>query len=71
LIIFPVITALQVAKNFKKMIIITLLISIFSVIFGIILSFVLNTPTGATIVVINACFFIIFFLIKHKFNNYS
>ncbi|HOJ64935.1 MAG TPA: metal ABC transporter permease [Spirochaetota bacterium] len=64
LIIFPPITALQIAKNFKSMIIISLILSVTSVITGIFLSFIFNLPTGATIVVINGIFFIISFFLN-------
>ncbi len=64
LIIFPAISSLQVALNFKKMIIISICISVFSVIGGIILSFLLNSPTGATIVLLNGVIFLCFFLLN-------
>lgn len=64
LIIFPPITALQIAKNFKSMIIISLILSVTSVITGIFSSFIFNLPTGATIVVINGIFFIISFFLN-------
>lgn len=65
LIIFPAITSLQLARNFKTMILMSVIISLFSVICGIIVSFFGNFPTGATIVCINAIlFFIVFFITK-------
>ncbi|HEY8364467.1 MAG TPA: metal ABC transporter permease [Haloplasmataceae bacterium] len=64
LLIFPTVTALQLANSFKKTIIISLIVSILSIILGILLSIVLNTPTGATIVVLNGIFFLIFYLRK-------
>lgn len=64
LIIFPAISSLQIADNFKKMIVTSLLISVFSIVSGIILSFIVNFPTGATIVVINGLVFLVFFMIK-------
>ena len=64
LIIFPTVTALYVAKSFKKTIIFSLIISVSCVILGILLSIIINTPTGATIVVLNGIFFMIFYLIK-------
>jgi zinc transport system permease protein len=64
LIIFPTVTALYVAKSFKKTIIFSLIISVSCVILGILLSIMINTPTGATIVVLNGIFFMIFYLIK-------
>lgn len=68
LIIFPAITSLQLAKSFRTTIFFALLISIFSVISGILLSFLINTPTGATIVIINFILFVILFTINRIFN---
>lgn len=64
LIIFPAVTSLQVSTNFRKMILLSILISMLSVAAGILLSFAANTPTGATIVVINSIFFLVFFFIN-------
>ena len=59
LIIFPTIISLQIAKKFKNMVIFSVIISVFSVTAGIFISFLLNTPTGATIVIINTIIFVI------------
>lgn len=64
LIIFPAISALQIAKNFRTMITFSLILSVTSVVLGILFSFLLNTPTGATIVIINGLFFIALFTIN-------
>lgn len=64
LIIFPTVTALQIAKSFKTTIIISLIVSISSIFLGIILSIIINTPTGATIVVLNGILFTLFYLKK-------
>ena len=58
LFIFPPITALQIAQSFNMMIICSGLSAIISVISGIIVSFFLDLPTGATIVVMNFILFI-------------
>ncbi|MBU4142074.1 metal ABC transporter permease, partial [Patescibacteria group bacterium] len=50
-------TALQLAKGFKTAIILAVIISLASVVSGITLSFFLDLPTGATIVMINAVLF--------------
>ena len=65
LLILPAVSALQIAKNFKSTLIIATIISLISVIIGIILSFVLNLPTGATIVIVNA-FFLLFTIILKR-----
>lgn len=64
MIIFPTVTALQVSKSFKQTILISALVSVFCVILGVLLSFVMNLPSGATIVILNALCFVLFFSIK-------
>lgn len=63
LIIFPTVSALQVARSFKNTIFISATISVLSVFIGIVASFMLDLPTGATIVVANAGFFILMFIV--------
>ena len=65
LIIIPAITALQISKSFKQTIIFSAVFAVFSVICGILLSFVLNIPTGATIVLINGALFLATLTVKH------
>ena len=64
LLILPAVTALQVARGFKSTMVLAILDSIISVVLGITISFFLNLPTGATIVLINAAFFGIALLYK-------
>lgn len=57
LIVFPTVTALQVSKGFKTTMLISAITSVFCVITGVYSSFILNLPTGATIVILNGfCF---------------
>ncbi|MDB5264859.1 MAG: ABC-type transporter, integral rane subunit [Parcubacteria group bacterium] len=65
LIVIPVLTALQFKQSFKKTIIVAELISVFSVLSGIVLSFYLNLSAGGTIVLILIAFFCIS-LLKQK-----
>lgn len=67
LLIFPAVTALQIAKGFKNALIISSIIAIFSVIVGTYISFIINLPTGATIVMVNFVIFIFIFLFKNVF----
>ena len=53
LLILPAVSALQIAKGFKTAIVCAAAIGVCTVVLGISLSFVLNLPTGATIVLIN------------------
>jgi zinc transport system permease protein len=57
LLILPAVTALQVSRRFKTAMLIGCLTSFVSVLVGITVSFFLDLPTGATIVMINAIFF--------------
>jgi zinc transport system permease protein len=62
MIIFPVVTALQFDRGFKQTIIIAAAVSVFSVFTGILLSFIINAPSGATIVIMNAIMFTFIFV---------
>ncbi|HZE86844.1 MAG TPA: metal ABC transporter permease [Methylomirabilota bacterium] len=64
LIVIPVVTALQLRKSFKQTIIIAEIISVFSVIAGIVSSFYLNLSSGGTIVLIALIIFSLVFLFK-------
>ncbi|MBI3337529.1 MAG: metal ABC transporter permease [Candidatus Staskawiczbacteria bacterium] len=65
LIVIPVISALQLRKSFIKTILYSEIISIFSVITGIFLSFYLNLSAGGAIVLIMLAIFIFIFTIKN------
>ncbi len=64
LIVIPVITALQFKTSFTRTIVYAEIISIFSVISGIITSFYLNLATGGTIVLIMIALFVVVLLWK-------
>ncbi len=66
LIVIPVVTALQFKQSFKQTIFIAEIISIFSVIAGIIASFYLNLSPGGTIVMITIAIFILSLIIRRK-----
>lgn len=67
LLILPAVTSLQVSKGFKTSLVISSLVGILSVILGIFISFWLNLPTGATIVLLN--FLIFMFVLIHRRQN--
>jgi len=69
LLILPAVTALQIAKSFKSTMILSSLTGISSVIAGIYTSFVLNFPTGATIVMVNFIFFTTAFVLRHAMRS--
>ena len=64
LIIFPTVTALQISKGFKGTMVISAVVSVLCVIFGVFLSYLFSLPTGAAIVMLNAAIFLVFFCIK-------
>jgi zinc transport system permease protein len=59
LLILPAVTALQLTNGFKWAMLIGGVVSLISVSVGITISFFINLPTGATIVLVNVLFFII------------
>lgn len=63
LIIFPALTSMRIFKSFKGVVISSAIISIICFVIGIMTSFQFSLPAGASIVVINICAFIIFYLI--------
>lgn len=67
LLIIPAVAALQVARGFRAMILTAAAFAVFSVVSGIFGSFVLNLPTGATIVIINIVLFALAFACKRAF----
>ena len=64
LIIFPTLSAMQVKKTFKGVVCFSTIISIISFMIGLILSYNLEAPTGATIVIVNLIVFLILKLIS-------
>lgn len=63
LIIFPALTAMRICKTYKSVVILSLIISIFNFCIGMLLSVIFNTPTGASIVVVDLIIFTLFSLI--------
>lgn len=61
LLILPAVTALQLAKGFKSAVLVSAAVSLVSVIGGIVLSLLLNLPTGAVIVMTNFALFVVAF----------
>lgn len=64
LLILPASAALQVARGFRMTVVLSVLFSLLAVIGGIVLSFLLNLPTGATIILLAFCCFSCGFMIK-------
>ncbi|MBN2544509.1 MAG: metal ABC transporter permease [Spirochaetes bacterium] len=64
LIIFPAITSLQISKSFRMTILFAAFLSVLSVLIGIVVSIILDLPTGAAIVIVNAILFITIFIVN-------
>lgn len=64
LIIFPALSAMRFFKSFKAVIICSAVISVICATFGIIVSILANTPTGATIVAADIVMFLFFHVIS-------
>lgn len=65
LIIFPGLSAMRVFKSFKAVISVSAIISLVAFSLGFLASYALQTPSGASIVVVNLLIFIIFSLIGY------
>lgn len=63
IIIFPALTSMRLFKSYKKVVISSGIISVVSFLIGIYLSYIYNISTGATIVLVNLTFFVIFTII--------
>lgn len=70
LLILPSVSALQISYQFKKTLILSVVFSLISVIFGIFISFFLDLPSGATIVLVNIFFFLLSIIFKYN-NHYK
>ncbi len=63
LIIFPCLTAMRVFKTYKSVVICACVLSAVTFLVGLVASFMLKTPTGATIVLANLIAYLVFFVI--------
>jgi len=61
MLILPPLTALQLSFSFRMTIFSSVLFSVLSVIFGLVLAFLLNIPAGGTIVLLNIGFLLFVF----------
>lgn len=63
LIIFPALTSMRICKSFKGVIITSAIVSIIGFFIGILISFSISIPAGASIVVVNLVLFIVFTIV--------
>lgn len=69
LIIFPALTSMRICKTFKSVMITSAFISIICLLLGIVISYIYSIPTGASIVIVNAIMFVIFFITGKVLNK--
>ena len=65
LIIFPTLSAQSIFKSFKNVTIASALLAVINFVAGLIVSYALGTPTGATVVIVNL-FVLVFLKIANK-----
>jgi zinc transport system permease protein len=65
-IVFPAVTALQVARSFKAAIALASGIAVSCVLLGLVASYLLDWPTGPTIVLADLLVFLIFFAFRRR-----
>lgn len=66
LLILPAVTALQFARGFRTAILLAAAVGIATVTAGIVVSFLANLPTGATIILLNVTLFLLSFATRHR-----
>lgn len=66
LIVFPAMSAMRVCKSFRGVLSVSAAIAVICAIFGVLLSIILETPTGATIAAADILTFAIFSLFRKK-----
>lgn len=64
LIIFPALSSMRVCKKFKSVILCSGVLSVLCFFIGMCASYSLDTPTGASVVIVNACVFVIFWIVE-------
>lgn len=60
LVIFPALTAMRVCRSFRSVTICAAIVSVFCFFVGLFLSYLLSTPAGASVVVVNILAFLLF-----------
>ena len=68
LLIFPTLTSMRIFQSYKDIIISSLMIAITCFLSGLVISYMYDFPTGATIVMMNFSAFVLFVLISRMFN---
>lgn len=66
LIIFPAVSAMQICKNYNKVVAASVVLAVLNFIAGLYLSFYLKTPTGASIVLVSLVTLIVLSLVGRR-----
>ncbi len=69
LIIFPALTSMRVCKRFKSVMIMSICVSLVCFFIGMLASYMLSIPTGASIVVSNLIAFLLFTILSKNVKN--
>lgn len=64
LVIFPALTSMCVWKSFRSVVISSGLLAVVCFCIGMVVSYRFSTPAGASVVLVNLCAFVLFFLIR-------
>ncbi|MDY5483070.1 MAG: metal ABC transporter permease [Clostridium sp.] len=64
LIIFPSLTAMRIFKSFRGVVVVSGILSIICFFIGMTASYIYSTPAGASVVVVNLIFFLLFGLVQ-------
>lgn len=67
LMVIPVLTAMQLSGSFRRTTILAVLLSLFSVLTGLVLSYQWNLPSGGTIVLVALALFLGSLALKKKY----
>lgn len=62
LVIFPALTSMRVCKRFSSVIVCSAVIAVLCFFMGITFSYLFAAPTGASVVIVNIIFFVLFFI---------
>ena len=65
LLILPAVSSLQLARGFRTAMLLAVVLGVTSVVAGIVVSFLLNLPTGATVIFANFFLFVVSFILGH------
>ena len=64
LVVFPAITAMRICKSFRKVTIVAAVLSVICFCIAVVLSYMYDLPTGATLVAVHMCALVIFEIIR-------